>query len=484
MSYFKLEDNKNTSNDKIKYIYPGTGINKLDITERTNDSKFNSTLKPKPPKTEGKLIPVKKTFYSVNFSNREPNFIYAGISPSAYIAGTLYMYGLLHRNIIKVTSGDTNILGEIVIEHSNANKQAQKVYTCFLVQENVDKMTDNSIDTLIKIISGDATETSMNIELSTMIPKQTECIHYVDKKNHVFIFTKPISVNKEAAEFFKNKLAIDTKLFSIYPSIDYQIIKLTPGKKTTEKFTVQEGMDGGEIYIDCQPTGESDETIQAYAVPINSAYGESKNQIDFFKMMTNFGVFLIISIITYFSIPPFYKHIVVDKFNRLYGDSDKDVRHNFIYIADVWILLVVLISIVDAFYGGIAEDGHYSLIQYGLGLCVILIVAFALIQMNKLHTIFMTTDGTIDSTYPDDIEFSPSTGGIYNIGNFFLNLYLKPLFDRENFAKIISLGLFVLIVPYLFLNKYASETIIELWKYRILFVGIFVITPAIYLAAT
>ena len=486
MSFFKLDDTSNISNDNIKYIYTGTSVNKQDITERSNDELLNSIKKADLPETEGDRIPVKNTFYKINFANREPNFIFAGMSPSSYVANTMYLYGLLHRNISGITTkNDTSIIGEIVIEHTNANKQSQKVFTCFLVEERSDKMTDNSVDSLVKMITGESNELDMTVQLNNIIPKQTKCVHYVDGKKHVFLFTTPLQVNKDAADLFRDKLSIDTKLFKVYPPIDYNVIIMNKDKQAQEGFTLQEGAEG-EIYIDCQPTGESSETIQAYAVPINSAYGDSKNQIDFYKMMINFGVFFIISILTYFTIPPFYKHIVINKINRQYEhDGDLEKRHTFIYIADLWLIAMFMISIVDAFFWGISKNGHYSLIQYGIGLCVVLIVSFALIQMNKLHSTFMST-GNIDSTYSSDPEYMPSTGGIRNIGQFFLDLYLKPLGhdNGRTFGKIFGIFSLVVGIPYLFLRNYASEEVKSTWFIRLIVAGIFALTPAIYLSAT
>lgn len=484
MSFFKLDDTANISDDNIKYIYTGTSVNKRDITEHSNDEQFNSIKKSDLPETEGKRIPVKNTFYKINFANREPNFTFAGMTPSSYVASTMYLYGLLHRNISGVTSKTENsAIGEIVIEHANANKQAQKVFTCFLVEERSDKMTDNSVDTLVKMVTGEGSDPDITVELNSIIPKQTTCVRYVDGENHVFVFTIPLQVNNASADFFRNKLSVDTKLFKVYPPTDYNVINMDKEKKAQEGFALQEGATG-EIYIDCQPTGESAETIQAYAVPINSAYGDSKNQIDFFKMMINFGVFLIISILTYFTIPPFYKHVVVDKINRQY-EKEAETRHTFIYIADLWLIAIFIVSIVDAFMGGIAKGGHYSLIQYGIGLCVVLIVAFALIQMNKLHSAFMTT-GYIDSTYSSKPDYMPETGGIRNIGQFFLDLYLKPLAqdNGKTFAKIFVIWALVVTIPGLFLTSYASEEVSSTWFKRLLPASIFAITPAIYLSAT
>jgi hypothetical protein len=108
--------------------------------------------------------------------------------------------------------------------------------------------------------------------------------------------------------------------------------------------------------------------------------------------------------------------------------------------------------------------------------------------MNKLHSAFMTT-GDIESIYssdPSDPEYTPSTGGIRNIGQFFLDLYLKPLAqdNGRTFAKIFVIWALVVTIPGLFLTSYASEQVSSTWFKRLIPASIFALTPAIYLSAT
>ena len=105
--------------------------------------------------------------------------------------------------------------------------------------------------------------------------------------------------------------------------------------------------------------------------------------------------------------------------------------------------------------------------------------------MNKLHSAYMTT-GDIDSTYPDDPDYQPSIGGIRNIGQFFLDLYLKPLVQEngKTFAKIFVICALIITIPSLFLTSYASEQVSSTWLKRLIPLSIFALTPAIYLSAT
>ncbi len=362
MSFFELDNNQNTISEKIKYIYSGTSVNTRDITQHSNDEKFNSIKKADLPETEGKRIPVKNTFYKINFANREPNFIYAGMNPSSYVANTVYLYGLLHRNISGITSKtDTGIIGEIVIEHANANKQTQKVYTCFLVEEQIDKSTDNSVDTLVKMVTGESSEPDITVELNSLIPKQNRCVHYVDGENHVFLFTIPLQVNKPAADFFRNKLATETKLLKVYPPVDYEVIALDKDVAAQEGFTVREGVDG-EIYIDCQPTGESDDTIAV--------------QVGKFTFINNITFWVInVILLLIFVIPVYNFHVVGRMMAEHARGCDKYVKY-----LSIWIAILFTVSVAEALHLGIMDTARHTWIfEYGIWLAASGMLAAAIV---------------------------------------------------------------------------------------------------------
>jgi len=333
MSFFNIHDNPNTIAERTTYTYPDVTIKTQDIFEHTNNDKANS-IKNKLPPIEGSLMPQKDTFYKISYRNREPNFVYNGIAPSSYIANNMYLYGLLHSNISGLTSGDkkkvitstaedatnvesgtviknTNIVGEIVIEHTNANKQSQKIYTCFLVKERdeSDKLMDNSIDKLIQKVSGQGMEPEISIELNNAIPSQTKCIHYEDSGNHIFVFTSPIIVNNDAAKFFEEKLSLNTKLFKVHPPYSYEIINLKP---SAESFSLYEGFIEGnedEIYIDCQPTDDIEKTEKILSLELGDDYINTETRIDTLKMVIHFGLFIIVYMVSILWTPKFASYI-------------------------------------------------------------------------------------------------------------------------------------------------------------------------------
>jgi len=487
MSYFNINDNNISTEEKITYIYSGVSINRRDIITLTNDDNKNSIKKTDLPDVDGKRIPVKNTFYQIKLRNKEPNFIYGGLSPSSYTAKSIYLFGLLHRNISGISSNDkSNIIGEIVIEHTNHNKQLQKVYTCFLIKETKEtdvtklpagqteedipnkSIMNKSIDGLIPLINNKLAP-EYTFDLSSDIPTQTHSIHYVDKTNHIFVFTNPIEINKDTAKFFKNEVSHKTNLFSIYPTNDSSNKTLFYGSETillngtpsnTDGFRLMEGIDEddnaaetNDIWIDCSPTGESDDTVQALrSIPVDSEYSKHKEQIDGFKMITNFFMFILITLLAFFMVPKLYKSIIVDFFNKSTapGAAAADV-HVKIFHADMAMIMIFLLNFGVSF----ASISIY----YIMFISSIALVSYALIQFNKTQTAFMTT-GTTDAPYATDATFQPEnatyTGGFSIILAMFIALGNEG--NNSKYKLIIPYLLFVTLSFFIILSiNYAFE---------------------------
>ena len=100
----------------------------------------------------------------------------------------------------------------------------------------------------------------------------------------------------------------------------------------------------------------------------------------------------------------------------------------------------------------------------------------------------MTTNiGTdeIDSSYSGKPEDYPTIGGPQNVGEFFKELYLKPVFtDGKKFSKIAVIFLLMLMIPGAFITAYGSETAQDTWLRRLLPASIFVLTPMVYLSSS
>ena len=471
MSFFNINENNISTKEEIQYLYSGVSINHPDITALTNDDSKNSIKNKDLPDVEGKRIPEKNTFYQIKVRNKEPNFTYGGLSPSSYTAKSIYLFGLLHRNISGISSNNkSNIVGEIVVEHTNPNKQLQKVYTCFLIKE-VDSTpkegqpegitTDNSLDRLIPLINNKLTP-EYTFDLSSVIPTQTHSIHYVDNNNHIFVFTNPIEINKDTANFFKTKVSPKTKLFSIYPTNDNNNKTLFYGSETIllngtpsnqDGFRLMEGIDEednaeetNDIWIDCSPTGESDDTVAAIRnIPIDSEYINHKEQIDGFKMITHFFMFILITLLAFFMIPKLYKSLVVDRFN-----IDNDV-HKKIFHADMAIILIFLVNLVVSFFP--------INIYYIMFISAFAIASYALIQFNKTQSAFMTTNSK-DASYAPDAKTIPEGASIFGFHHtIWMMLYaLKDKLPNSKILLGIPYLIFALVSFFLILSvNYAFE---------------------------
>jgi hypothetical protein len=490
MSFFKLDDTNISYNNNIKYIYKDVTINKRDVEEQTNDNLHNSVKKENKVEVEGKLIPIKDTFYKINFHNKEANFIYTNLTPSSYIANNIYLYSVLHHNISGVTTNNKEIIGEIVIEHSNPNKQNQKVYTCFLINEELIKTSDNSIDKIINLVEGKSDYNELSVAIKNDIPTQTHCFHYEDNNNHVFVYTNPISVKKNAASFFKNKLASKTKLFNIYPAHDdkivsHQLIKLGEkegfvSKTTTFQENFQEAADG-EVYIDCQPAGESIEEIQAQVVPLNGAYTQSKNKIDVFKTIIHLLVFIILAIVSVFGTSALYKTLIIDMINNTVTVNKRDYMSK----TNFWIIIAFIVTGLWSLTTGLSDNlfggSNIYLTYYGIFLISYIVFSTGIISyLINRNTEFLKTEKNsieISSNFHYTLEnIIPLFGHLFdilvnaNISKLLLSLLIMGVIFIGIPAVALSLG-----------DTLTMSTFLK-WLFPLILTSVLIMTPITYLS--
>jgi hypothetical protein len=328
--------------------------------------------------------------YRINFinSNPEPNFIYVDNgSMNKYKPEELYIYPLLHNNIIGLTDNNQNIniIGEMVIQLTSSSNDV--IYMCFLLENsNEDKGTD--VDLFISLLNSE-NDIQETVNLNNSIPKQDKVIVYNSSLNNVsnkvFLFTKTIKINKETASFIEG-ITEKTKnlLFNVDAPTKYVIINTHTNNKTN---TISEANDN-QIYIDCNLTGESDETIQTYNVPINSEFSEEQGELNFMKSSVNFIMFFIGMIFCYTIIPFVYKYAVIDKINKFVSLSLKTKKNKSVDI------LIAIVTIVTAFifliYGYKTNNYKYKMVT--IVFAVIYLLSFAIIQIKKKDVdYFMST---------------------------------------------------------------------------------------------
>ena len=208
------------------------------------------------------------------------------------------------------------------------------------------------------------------IALNDIIPKQDKCIQYNDGNKKVFIFTTPIYMTADLEEVYSDI----SNLFSTKYNNNYIVI---PGNNLNQR-------DDDQIYIDCSPTGASEDELNTYNVPINSKMLSEKQQTDLMLMTTNFAFFAILSLAGYFVVPMFYKKIVVDMILFMNPGSSKEVNINRLKAmatADI-VMIIIFGAMIMLFYTlGMTQDPKFTSIS--LMMSLVLILSASLITMKK-----------------------------------------------------------------------------------------------------
>lgn len=374
MSVFKLDDNTvvSTTQEKILYDYKSINIIKNEIREPGNISSHN--------------------YFSVPYINQTstPNFEYTKVSstkPETYSVKNIYFYGLIHDNIKGLTTGadaDKNIIGELVIEHSSLSSR-NKLYTCHLLKKYNPGQTQigSDIDLIMDLKDSDAINAA--IVLNSAIPKADKYIAYNDGQFViVMVSTAPILVVDNTTAFVST-YDTTTTLFTKNAPSKYSIINGTNVTMRKEE----------DIYIDCQPTGVSDEEVSTYNIPLMSETSKQKQQLDFMKMTVNFVIFIVILIVASFGVPILYKAVVINKAIEFFGqnknadDSSKLPGYKRIKTVDIFIFAFFVILILSiAGYG--KDNGDYNSFMVCIFLSVFYILSSVLISVKKQDENYMT----------------------------------------------------------------------------------------------
>lgn len=335
---------ENTKFDKeIIYDYPLTTIYSNEITDDNNVFQAPVT-------------------YSI-----DNNFYYTTDGKTSEFNFTKIHIGkLYHDNIVNVTENNSNIVGEIVLEHSN------NCYICFFL-ETSNSATKNTLEAILARESA-----NYELTLNDIIPKQEKCIQYKDGSKKVFLFTTPIYMTSELNEIFPDI----SSLFSTKYDNNYSVV---PGNNINQR-------DDDQIYIDCSPTGASEEELNTYNVPINTKMLNEKQQTDLMLMTTNFAFFAVLSLAGYFLVPMFYKKAVIDMILFMNPGTGKEVnieRLKEIANADITIMILFAAMIMLFYTLGMTQDPKFT--SLSLMLSLVAILSASLITMKKSSSDFLRT---------------------------------------------------------------------------------------------
>lgn len=414
----RLYPNKNkVFNHQIVIDYPRVTLNKNEITMPAD-------------KRGGFSIPYPNT-------SSENNFYYtSGETQLNYMHTHLYINQLIHYNIEGLTSNNSNMVGELIIEH-HALSNTTKLYSCYLLETKSILLTDeNEIDKMLSM--PDKQSDNLDVDMNMVLPKQDSCIVYKSGNNYVCVFTTPILINTASKEKIVNNFATTTTLFNISPNQESYVV--IPGSNISKR-------DAEEIYIDCNPTGVSEEEINTYSVPINSKMASQSQESDYMKTTVNYGLFMLTALVSYIIVPLFYKNVVIDT-STIAFNIDTVKRFTRIRSADIWIGIGFIIVISSLFGAGTAESDMYST-SVAMFISVFYILSVALIQLQKTQSVFMTTEykgNKIVSDYDSPEGKNISAFNIDDIGDTLL-IILKFVFLRsENISAFIATMIIMAII--------------------------------------
>ena len=413
---FETDQNIRYEN-KLKYDYVGSNINKYEMNVPIDKTK-----------------PLDMTFFN---GTTEPNIVYTQDGSSlACFHKKIYVYKLLHNNIKNITTDDNSIVGELVIEHTPSGDSSDKHYMCILLKHAYRAtQTNNDVDILLNFKNQD-TMVNTNIELNKILPKQDKCIVYKSEnannknKNTVYIFTTPIEINDKSKEIIQG-FVNSTDLFKIShdDNASYDVLPATNISQSGNE----------EIYIDCNPTGESQEEIDTYNIPINSRMNTQQQETSTMKTATNFAIFTMYSLLLAMVLPVLYKETAV-KAAIMAQEVTSAIRMRSI---DSMIVVTLLLVVIALFAYGFGKD-NYTLILSGSVILYTAIATGTILSIKKDNKEFMSVgDKTIEYKEDDKSYFD-----INDIGGMFKSL-VSFIFSSNVIAPIVSLSAVFLLVLYL-----------------------------------
>lgn len=452
MAYFNVNDLNRIQKSLLNYTF-GDGTTTLYNTD-SSIKKIEQTSSLK--------------YYVINFpTNNGSTFTYTSNGmPTAYTAESIYIFGVLHNNITDITTRNPNIAGELVVQYSNNNDQSKKLYACFLISESDGSESysapgNNDIDNIIGMISTKGEAGSANYisqvdtNLNNTIPTQDNCLIYNDSGNVVIVFIAPVFASSITAGLLKKTFETSTGLFNISAPSNYIVSSTSSGAGDNKSGVVSTSTisnDDDQIYIDCNPTGESDEQIQTYNLPISSELMNQKQQLDFMKTSVNFFTFIIGIIFIFLTVPRLYKISIIDKVNALI--SDKILRFKRIRSADIIIIISFFIFIISTFSSGFSTD-NYDLVTTGMFATVVLGLSLSLIQTYKTDIEFMQTK--LDKDPKGDL-YDPEVDNLNDLSDVLDVLKLIIVFALKD-ASIYYIVTAILTVIVLVILRYATNTI-------------------------
>ena len=511
MSYFHPKE-LNVTHENLEIDYFDNEITRRDIFKKIDGIANSNKQSSQKVEIEGDYIKSPKTFYEITLPNKKPNLNWDPLKPSGFTARRLHLYGLLHNNIADVTDNNQNIIGELIIEHRPKTALNQKIFSCYLLEFSDED--NNNLDALVSYIDSND-DKPFELQLNTLTGKQTEHLTYESEYDIVFVFMKTIPINNQSKDFIKNNLTTSTSLFTVSaPSKSYlnklgePEVKKTP--KTDEKDkenesgsqetfigsmikfgnllydgkTVEGNTNIDDVYMECELLDESDEKETAYvASQLKSSDSQKDQAIQFYKLISNFFLFIFLIVVSYMLIPSAYRELVLKGVVKWQMVISPDIAtyHKYIQLVEYLILFIAFCYVMDYFRIGLTVKGKEIFTMFGILLVSIIAFGVAIIRIKKKTDIeFLTVEVNkriVKLMYGDNekIDFQ------------FIDLFKLP-FELASFGYLEGWKLFI---PYMFtimsLFSFIFFGLLKIkdggfWTAQFLYFNLFVLYPSFYTA--
>lgn len=224
---------------------------------------------------------------------------------------------------IYISDTDTHGIGngEIIIEHKDFMSSSEKLFLIIPANKKNDiPITDNAINSLIRNLND---KDNIDFNFNVSLDNETGYYYYTntdDKSivSHFIVFEKSVDVKD-----FPDSTTTPYELTQATAANNLSIYKSKSGSnasKTDNGVVNSMSSKEDQIYIDCQPTGVSKETIASYNVPINSEYTENSSAINFERSTTTIVFFSIACLLSFLVGPTLYKTAIINNIIRHVGN--------------------------------------------------------------------------------------------------------------------------------------------------------------------
>jgi len=338
-----------------------------------------------------------------------------------YKIDALYLSKLVHKNIktgtLDTTTG-TPFIGELIIHAKNITDDTT-LNLCFLIKnvnskkDATDKEPNGSLtklfDNIIKNGDGFATAgmdtgktTTLNFSSDGTIPNQDldGCIIYTNSDDSVYtvVYLKPIAISNTNLQNYIGSIGI-------LPNTVVNIPQATENNNVISAMTAQlaQSLNPSDnpnfkadqnIYIDCNPTGESVDRLTTYNLPISSDLMKDIDKSSFAKLCGNFAAVGLLALVCYIGVPVLYNAAVVKKMD----DDDKLLSKFFI--------TAFLIIIAIALYSSGQDMGSMESLMAGLLVTSVAIITYILISNEEQKN-------NLASAGLDPMQLFIFTGGVF-----------------------------------------------------------------------